>query len=56
MINQKDTGLTPAAPAKTKCPSCEREFSKMGIKSHIWRVHGEGVTFIPRPGASPLRA
>lgn len=34
-----------------KCPHCDREFSKMGIKSHIWRVHGDGKLFTPiKPG------
>lgn len=24
------------------CPICEKQYSKMGIVSHIWRIHGEG--------------
>lgn len=27
---------------KIKCDLCEKEFSKMGIGTHIWKVHGEG--------------
>lgn len=25
-----------------QCPNCGKKFSKNGIKSHEWRVHGEG--------------
>lgn len=55
MINQEDVGSTPTMPAKIRCHYCDRLFSKMGIKSHIWRVHGEGMNFVPRPGPSPLK-
>ena len=27
------------------CQYCNREFSKYGIKTHIWRVHGDGQNF-----------
>lgn len=50
MSNREDAGSNPAAPA-IKCPNCDRVFSKMGIKSHIWRAHGEGKGFTPiKPG------
>jgi hypothetical protein len=29
------------------CPQCGQPFSKKGIGSHIWRVHGEGRNFNP---------
>lgn len=29
------------------CQQCGRSFSKKGIGSHIWRVHGEGQNFNP---------
>lgn len=32
---------------KIKCEICGKEYSKMGIKSHIWRSHGEGKDFTP---------
>ena len=30
---------------KIKCPHCDKEYSKMGLGTHIWRTHGEGVSF-----------
>lgn len=32
---------------KYKCPYCGKEYSKMGIGTHIWRNHGEGKDFNP---------
>jgi hypothetical protein len=32
---------------KYQCPYCSKEFSKMGISSHIWRNHENGKNFIP---------
>ena len=32
------------------CPYCNKESNKMGIKTHIWRVHGEGKNFNPNRG------
>lgn len=32
---------------KVKCPHCNKEYSKMGIGTHIWRKHGEGKTHDP---------
>lgn len=32
---------------KYKCPFCEREFSKNGIATHIWRIHGDGKQHKP---------
>lgn len=29
------------------CPYCSKSFNKYGIKSHIWRTHGEGKDFNP---------
>jgi hypothetical protein len=29
------------------CPKCGKSFSKKGIGSHMWRVHGPGISFIP---------
>jgi hypothetical protein len=26
-----------------KCPHCDKIFCKMGISTHIWRKHGEGI-------------
>lgn len=31
-----------------KCPYCNKEFGKYGIRAHIWRVHGEGRNHRPR--------
>lgn len=33
-----------------KCPKCSKKFSKNGIASHIWRVHGDGISFNPNRG------
>lgn len=30
---------------KYKCPFCEKEYTRNGISTHIWRTHGEGKTF-----------
>lgn len=27
------------------CPTCGKSFSKKGIGSHIWRMHGAGTDF-----------
>ena len=27
---------------KIKCPFCGKEYTKMGLGTHIWRTHGEG--------------
>ena len=27
---------------KYKCPECEKEYTKNGIGTHIWRTHGDG--------------
>jgi hypothetical protein len=35
---------------KMKCELCGKEYNKMGIKSHIWRMHGEGKDFDPNIG------
>lgn len=35
---------------KHDCPFCEKQFSKYGIKSHIWRVHGSGINHKPTQG------
>lgn len=49
--NSKDThlisGSNPLPTAKIICDLCQKQFSKMGIGSHKWRVHGDGKTFIP---------
>ena len=37
---------------KIKCEYCNKEFSKMGIKGHIWRMHGDGRNFNPNAGYS----
>jgi len=34
----------------TICPYCEREFTRQGINTHIWRMHGEGKNFDPNRG------
>lgn len=33
-----------------KCPYCEKNYSKKGIGTHIWRMHGEGKDFDPNRG------
>jgi hypothetical protein len=36
------------------CPHCEKEFSKNGIGTHIWRSHGEGKGHTPtKKGSVP---
>lgn len=35
---------------KLKCPHCDQEFSKYGIKTHIWKVHGDGQNHDPNRG------
>lgn len=35
---------------KYKCPYCDKECDKYGIKGHIWRVHGDGKNFKPTKG------
>jgi len=36
---------------KYKCPDCNKEFSKKGIGSHVWRMHTkEGQKFNPKKG------
>lgn len=32
------------------CPICFKEYSKKGIKLHIWRKHGEGIKHDPNSG------
>jgi len=32
---------------KYKCPYCNKEYSKKGICSHIWKMHGEGKDHDP---------
>ena len=40
-------------PEKIKCDVCGKEFSKHGIKGHIWRQHTpEGIAFKPSSGKS----
>jgi len=29
------------------CPYCDKEYKKLGIKAHIWRMHGDGIDFDP---------
>lgn len=37
-----------------KCPYCEKEYSKNGISTHIWRSHKEGRDFKPvKKGSVP---
>lgn len=41
---------------KYACPFCGKEFTKKGISSHIWRMHGEGKDFKPTLGQpSPFK-
>lgn len=35
------------------CEYCGKQFSKKGIGSHIWRVHGNGVNFKPGLAKTP---
>lgn len=39
--------------ANIKCSYCDKYFSKKGLGSHIWRMHGEGKTFNPCKGRKP---
>ncbi len=32
------------------CPTCGKSFSKKGIGTHIWRMHGAGTDFDPNRG------
>ena len=32
---------------KIKCPFCNKEYTKMGLGTHIWRTHGTGKDFDP---------
>jgi len=32
---------------KYQCPECNKEYTKMGIGGHIWRMHGDGVKHNP---------
>lgn len=38
---------------KVKCLYCGKDYSKQGIKTHIWRSHGEGKGFTPTKGKPP---
>jgi len=31
---------------KYNCPYCNKEYSKMGISTHIWRKHEDGINFV----------
>ena len=33
-----------------RCPYCEKEYSKRGISTHIWRNHGSGINHDPNIG------
>ena len=33
-----------------QCPYCNKEYSKMGIATHIWRSHGSGKSHNPNKG------
>lgn len=33
-----------------KCPYCGKIYSKKGIGTHIWRIHGDGINFNPNQG------
>lgn len=35
---------------KIKCPHCGKEYCKNGIKTHIWKSHGEGKDHDPNRG------
>jgi len=35
---------------KIRCEYCGKEFSKMGISTHIWRKHGNGINHDPNKG------
>jgi len=38
---------------KYACPNCGKEYSKKGIGTHIWRMHGDGKDFKPSLGNTP---
>lgn len=40
----------PILKMKKVCPHCNREFSKYGIGTHIWKVHGDGKNHNPNRG------
>jgi hypothetical protein len=35
---------------KIKCPCCNKEYTKMGLGTHIWKSHGEGRDHDPNRG------
>jgi len=35
---------------KYRCPYCKSEYSKFGITTHIWRMHGDGKAHDPNNG------
>ena len=35
---------------KYKCPHCDKVYTKNGIATHIWRMHGAGKNFDPNSG------
>jgi len=39
---------------KYKCPYCEKEYTKRGIATHIWRTHGEGKNYVFKEKAYKL--
>lgn len=50
--NQLPLHIKRAHDPNVFCQQCGKTFSKQGIKTHIWRVHGEGVNFKPCAGHS----
>jgi hypothetical protein len=46
-------GLIGDMMEKVKCPHCDKEFSKMGLSTHIWRTHGKGQNHKPTANKTP---
>lgn len=38
---------------KIKCPKCDKYCYPMGLRTHLWRVHGKGKDFKPIKGRTP---
>lgn len=48
MVNLEAEWMTETG--KYRCPYCDKEYSKNGICTHIWRSHGDGKSHNPNIG------
>jgi len=44
-INTSITNIKVNDNGKYSCPYCDKEYTKNGLGTHIWRAHGDGVNF-----------